>query len=134
MRLLTLFQISKFPSLKDLLVLLQCQSLPEHPRRVARGHRSSAVLPHDLPLESLAIDTTGPMSQVDCLSAISVMSPLTAGAMIVVRRGHPPLGPSGLEMDIGREIEPQKGLSDEDVLDLHVPLGLPIPEIDAIAV
>jgi hypothetical protein len=62
------------------------------------------------------------------------MSPLTAGAMIVVRRDHRPLGLSGPEMDIGREIEPQKGLSDEDGLDLHVPLGLPIPEIGAIAV
>ncbi|KAJ5294067.1 hypothetical protein N7508_008888 [Penicillium antarcticum] len=125
--------ISKSPSLKDLLDLLQHQSLPGHPRRVAHGRQSSAVLPHDLPLEFLAIDTTGPMSQVDCLSAISGMSPLTAGAMIVVRHDHHPLDPSGPEMDIGRAIEPQKGLSDEGVLDLHVLPGLPILETGAIA-
>ncbi|KAJ5748907.1 uncharacterized protein N7511_010603 [Penicillium nucicola] len=125
--------ISKFPSLKDLLGLLQRQKLPEYPRHVARGHRSSAVLPYDLLLELLGIDMTGLMSIVDCLSAIFAMSPLTAGAMIGVRHDHHPRDLSGPEMDIARATELQKGLTDEDVLGRHVLLGLPIPEIAAIA-
>lgn len=133
MRLLTLYQISKSPSLKDLLDLLQRQSLPGHSRHVVRGHQSLAVLPLDLPLELPAIDTTGPMSQADCLSAISGTSPLTADAMIVGRPDHHLLDLSGPEMDIARAIELQIDLSDEDVHDLHVHLGLPIPGIGGIA-
>ncbi|KAJ9483192.1 hypothetical protein VN97_g10218 [Penicillium thymicola] len=133
MRLLTIFQISKFLSLKDLPGLPQRQSLPRHLRRVVRRHTSSAKLLHDLPLESLAIDTTGPMSQVDCLSAVSVMSPPIAGTMIVVYHAHRPLGLSA-DVDIGRVMELQKGLSDEGVLALHDLLALPISRINAIAV
>ncbi|CAG8024009.1 unnamed protein product [Penicillium nalgiovense] len=49
--------ISKFPGLEAPLGLLQC--LPGHPRRVVRGHRSSAELSRSLPL--------GPSSLIECL-------------------------------------------------------------------
>ncbi|KAJ9481296.1 hypothetical protein VN97_g12192 [Penicillium thymicola] len=116
----------------DLLGLLQ--RLPGHPRRVVRCHRSSPELPRYLPLGSLEIYTTNPMSQVHRRPVIFLMSPFIAGAMIVVYRDHGPLGFSGLDTSTGRVIEPLEGLSDEDVLAPHVLLGLSVLEIDALAV
>ncbi|KAJ5264669.1 hypothetical protein N7505_007462 [Penicillium chrysogenum] len=113
--------ISKFPGLEDLLGLLQ--RLPGHPRRVVRGHRSSAELPRPLPLGSLEIYTTSPMSQVHCLPMISFICSFIADAMIVVYRDHGPLGFAGPDTSTDRVTELLQGLSDEDVLALPDLLG-----------
>ncbi|CAI7670054.1 unnamed protein product [Penicillium palitans] len=118
--------------LEDLLGLLQ--RLPGHPRRVVRGHRSSAELPRSLPLGSLEIYTASPMSQVHCLPMISIMGSFIADAVIVVHRDHGPLGFAGLDTSTDRVTELLQGLSDEDVLALPDLLGFPILGVDALAV
>ncbi|KAJ5835152.1 hypothetical protein N7447_001178 [Penicillium robsamsonii] len=133
-------QTLKFQSLSDRLGLLKDLKLPVHHRHAVPGHRSSAVpVLGELTSEPRSIDTTGlsPMNPVGFHLAISGMSLLTAAdATTIARHDRLPRDPfEGLEMGIGRAIEPQKDLiaASEGAPVHRVHRVLLIPEIDVTA-